>query len=93
MRKLEVLDKTTLEPNELAETVYIRATFVGSLKLIICKTARIDNVIYYQPYLKDFSDYWLLKEFNLAVSIRDQYDLFILLDISSFEISNSFCDN
>jgi hypothetical protein len=75
MRELEVLDHTILEPDELAEIIYLRATFTGSIKLIISKTVRIDNIVYYQPYLKDFSDYRLLNEFNLAVSLQDHVEL------------------
>jgi putative salt-induced outer membrane protein YdiY len=75
MRELEHLNETTLLPDELSVTKYYRATCVVSFKWVLSKTVTIDNVIYYQPYLKDFADYRLLDDFSLGVSLTDHFEL------------------
>ncbi len=75
MSEKEILNESTLMSGELSVTDYYRATSVGSIKWLISKTIKIDNVIYYQPYLKDFADYRLLNEFNLSVSLTDNFQL------------------
>jgi len=68
MREIEFLNEKELLPDEISRTKYYRATFVKNLKWKINETVSIHNVLYYQPYLKDFNDYRLLNEFNLIVS-------------------------
>jgi len=75
MREIELLDETALLPDELSVTKYYRATSVGSIKWLLSKTITIDNVIYYQPYLEDFTDYRLLNDFNLVVSLTSNFGL------------------
>lgn len=75
MRELEVLNKTTLLPNENSETTYYRATSVFSFKLIFGKTIKFDNIVYYQPHLKEFADYRILNDFALTVSISKHFNL------------------
>ncbi len=79
MRELEVLDTTRLLPGEIFETRYFRASVVNSLNLKLSKTLRLDNVFYFQPYLKDFSDYRLLNDLNLAVTVTTHLKLVIAL--------------
>ena len=75
MREEEVLNKTFLLTDELSETKYYRITCVNTLSWIISKIVKIHNVLYYQPYLKDFNDYRLLDDFNLIVSVNKHFDL------------------
>ena len=81
MRESEILNKTTLKPGELSVTNYWRATSVVSFKWIVSKIVKIDNVIYFQPYLKDFNDYRLLNDFNMGVSITNHFELITSLTI------------
>ncbi len=75
MREVEILNKKTLLPDEISETKYYRATCVSTLNWMAGKTVRINNVMYYQPYLKDLSDYRLLNDFNLLVSLTKHFKL------------------
>ncbi len=79
MREVEILNKTTLLPGEPSETKYYRATCLTSFKWIISRTVQLNDVVYYQPYLKDFADYRLLNDFNLVVSITDHFKLITAL--------------
>lgn len=75
MRELEVLNTATLGQGELSETDYIRATTLCSINLLLGKKMKINNVIYYQPYLKDFTDFRILNDFAIAFSITNHFDL------------------
>lgn len=75
MRELEILNKSALGLNEISETKYFRATTLFSIKWIFGKLVKIDNVIYYQPYLKDFYDYRILNDFRLTSSITNHFEL------------------
>jgi len=79
MREHEVLNTLRLEPGEVYETRYFRGTFISSLKVIINKSLRLDNVTYYQPYLQDFSDYRLLNELTITSSINDHLKILATL--------------
>lgn len=77
MRELEVLNKTNLLPNELSKTTYYRATNVLSFKLMAGKVIKFDNVLYYQPFLKEFADYRILNDFVLTISLSNHFGLII----------------
>ena len=81
MREQEVLNKIVLQPGEIAKTNYYRANYANCFKWIIGKNVKIDDILYYQPYLKDFSDFRLLNDFNLTVSITDHFELINSLTI------------
>lgn len=75
MREFEVLNKTDLLPEDVSETIYYRATSVFSFKFIFSKTIKLDNVLYYQPYLKEFADYRILNDLALSVSLLNHFDI------------------
>ncbi len=75
MRELEILNRKTLQPDELSETTYYRATCVSTLNWVAAKTIMINNVMYYQPYLKDFSDYRLLNDLKLIFTVSQHFKL------------------
>ncbi len=75
MREVEILNETNLLPDEISETRYMRLSVVNGFKWLIGTKIKINNVIYYQPYLKDFADYRLLDDFSLSVSIARHFDI------------------
>lgn len=75
MRELELLNETSLPANEILETIYYRATLTNSIRYQFNKILRLDNVVYYQPYLGDLSDYRLLNDLNLSFTINDYFKL------------------
>lgn len=75
MREVEILNKTTLQPDELTETRYLRLSVVNSFKWQIGSVVKINNVVYYQPYIKDFNDYRLLDDFSLGIAVSDNIEL------------------
>lgn len=79
IRETEILNKATLLPGEISETTYYRASCVSSFNWKLGKNLRIHNVIYFQPYLKNLSDYRLLNDFNLIFSISKQFELITAL--------------
>jgi len=79
IRETEILNRTTLLSNELSETTYYRASCVSSFSWKLGKNVKIYNVIYFQPYLKNFSDYRLLNDFNMIFSITKQFELIAAL--------------
>lgn len=81
MREQEVLNKVGLWPGEIAETNFYRANYTNSFKWIIGKNINVDNILYYQPYLKDFRNFRLLNDFNLTVSINKHFELINLLTL------------
>jgi hypothetical protein len=79
MRELEVLDENSLPTDEILETRYYRATLTSSIRYQFNKILRLDNVVYYQPYLGDLSDYRLLNDLNLSFTINNYLNLIISL--------------
>jgi hypothetical protein len=79
MREVEILKEASLLPDELSETKYLRLSIVNSFSWYIGKLIRINNVIYYQPYIGDFADFRLLDDFNLIVALDNHIEF-----ISSF---------
>ncbi len=75
MRELEILNTSTLAPGEVSETNYFRATCVSNFNWMVTKTLQVNNVAYYQPYLKNFSDYRLLNDFKLIVTVTKHLKL------------------
>lgn len=75
MREVEILNKTTLQDDELSETRYLRLSAVNSFKWQIGSIIKINNVVYYQPYIKDFRDFRLLDDFTLGITISKRIEL------------------
>lgn len=79
IRETEILNRSTLLPDEISETTFYRASCVSSLSWKLGKNLKIFNVIYFQPYLKNFNDFRLLNDFNMIVSISKQFELIAAL--------------
>ena len=75
MREYEELNTSSLNPGEIAETGYTRANFVSSLSWKASKVFSVHHVLYYQPYLSDFTDYRVLNDLNLIVSLSKYFSL------------------
>lgn len=75
MREYEELNTAALNPGEIAETSYTRASIVSSFSWIASERFSIHHVMYYQPYLSDFSDFRLLNDLNFKVSISKYFSL------------------
>lgn len=75
MREYEELNTASLNPGEIAETAFTRASIVSSFSWIASKSFSIHHVLYYQPYLSDFSDFRLLNDLNFKVSISKYFSL------------------
>jgi putative salt-induced outer membrane protein YdiY len=74
MREVEVLNPSVLLENEIAESRIFRITMTGNFKWQISKVFKINNVIYYQPYLRDFGDFRILNDLNFSVSLLSHID-------------------
>lgn len=70
MYENEFLNRTTLLLDEISETHYLRASFICSFHLVLTKGMQINNVIYYQSYINDYTDYRLLNDFSLLFKIN-----------------------
>lgn len=75
MREYEELNTASLDPGEIAETSFTRASFVSSFSWLANKSFSVHHVLYYQPYLSNFSDYRLLNDLNFKVSISKYFSL------------------
>ena len=65
----EFLNPRSIPIGEKLNTFYIRVTFVGNFEWNINDKLRLNNVVYYQPYVNNIKDYRLLNDFNLSISI------------------------
>lgn len=77
MKELEVLDETQISFTDEVTTNYLRGTAVYSFKLVQ-KKYKINHVAYYQPYFKNFQDFRLLNDINLAIALNKHLSLNIL---------------
>ncbi len=75
MREYEMLDGASLEPGETIATSFTRASIVSSFSWEAGKNFSIHHVLYYQPYLSDFSDFRLLNDLNFVVSLSKYFSL------------------
>lgn len=69
MYENEYLNKVTLLPDETSTTHFLRASFICSFHVEVKKGIQINNVVYYQPYMKDFTDFRLLNDFSLMFTL------------------------
>jgi len=81
MREKEELDPTKLQLNEIVNSDYFRLNNILSFKYIFSKNFTVDNVFYYQPYFKDFSDYRILNDIRFSSKISEHLALIITLNI------------
>lgn len=75
MREYEKLNVDKVTPGEQIETRYTRLGMLSSLGFNLGPNVRVNNVLYYQPYLGDFSDFRLLSDLSLSVNIIQHFDL------------------
>ena len=75
MREYEKLNEEKVTPGEQIETRYTRLGMLTSLGFNVGPNVRVHNVLYYQPYLGDFSDFRLLSDLSLSVNIIKHFDL------------------
>jgi len=81
MKEKEVLNKSSLLINEEFITNCYRVTVLNSIKWKINKTIQLYNILYYQPKIGDFSDFRILNDFSLNISISKHLQLVNLLTI------------
>jgi putative salt-induced outer membrane protein YdiY len=81
MHESEFLDDESLEVGEITNTFVVRATVVSSFEWIMNEFVQINNVIYYQPYFKDFEDFRLLNDFSLTARITNRFNVSTSLTI------------
>ena len=73
MYEKEVLNKTTLLPNEASISKVLRITYVNSFKWKINKLIKLNNVLYYQPRINNFADFRILNDFILGISLNKYF--------------------
>ena len=75
MREIENLNKNKLNINEPDVNKSYRITYVNSFKWSLNKSVAINNVLYYQPDITALSDFRVLNDFNLIVSLTKRIEL------------------
>lgn len=81
MHEYELLNRSGLQLNEVYKTSYLRGSLVGSFSWIINNYLKINDVLYYQPYLKNIKDYRILNDVNFSVKINDYFSLLLVSSI------------
>lgn len=71
MRDMEIYNQNKLLEGENRINYNTRITFVNSSKIYLSKYIKINNVIYYQPAIDDFSDFRVLNDFNLSIKVTN----------------------
>ena len=78
MREYEQLNEEKLHPGEISETKYTRLGILSSFEVNI-GNAKFNNVLYYQPYLKDFRDFRCMSDMSLSFNIIEHFDFITTL--------------
>jgi len=81
MREQEILNKDFLLQGENVETNYFRLNTILSLKLVLNEMVKIDNILYYQPYIKVFNDYRILNELRFTTKLSKKFNLITAMNI------------
>jgi len=75
MHESEFLDDETLLADEITNTFVIRAAVVSSFQWIMNEHVQFNNVLYYQPYLRNFEDFRILNDFSLTARINAGFSI------------------
>jgi putative salt-induced outer membrane protein YdiY len=75
MHESEFLFSNSLLLNEVINTFIFRGAVVSGFEWIINKSFKLNNVIYYQPYLMSFEDFRLLNEFSFTAKINHHFNV------------------
>jgi len=81
IHEYEVLSRDRLQLNEVSKTNYVRGSVVGSFKWVVNEYLQINDVLYYQPYLQNFSDYRILNDINLSVRINKYFSVLLISSV------------
>lgn len=81
MHESEFLNPAKLLVSEVRNTFLIRATAVSSFAWILNKYIRLNNVLYYQPDVKQMNDYRILNDFRFTTKITANFNISTSLTI------------
>jgi len=79
MHESEFLNTKSLEVGEVANTFVVRATVVSSFQWILNEFVQFNNVLYYQPYLKNMDDFRILNDFSFTARINPKFNISMTL--------------
>jgi hypothetical protein len=75
MHEFELIDREGLLPEERYKSNFVRGSAIVSLRWVLSKNVQLNNVFYYQPYLKGFADYRMLNDINFLVKLNKHLSL------------------
>jgi hypothetical protein len=81
MHEFELLNRSDLQSFEKYKTNYIRGSVVASFKWIVNEHLQVNEVVYYQPYLKNFADYRILNDINISIKVSDHFSFLLISSI------------
>lgn len=78
MYENELLDRAQLLATENWETNYIRSSTLLSFKWMLSDRVQLDNVVYFQPRLGEFSDYRILNDLSIKFQINSYFQFLLI---------------